>query len=62
MANEKRDDRREFEVNGKTYAVRVPTVQEIKEANETRSRTFNEALNRGDMLREQLEAELRKRE
>ena len=56
------DDKRDFEVNGKQYAVRVPTVQEIKEANETRSRTFNEALNRGDLLREQLESELRKRE
>ena len=55
-------DKREFEVGGKQYAVRVPTVQEIKEANETRSRTFNEALQRGDMLREQLESELRKRE
>ena len=56
------DDKRDFTVNGKEYAVRVPTVQEIKEANETRSRTFNDALQRGDMLREQLESELRKRE
>jgi hypothetical protein len=55
------DDRRMFEVNGTTYAVRIPKVQDIKEANELRSRTFNEALSRGDLLRDQLESELRKR-
>jgi hypothetical protein len=55
------DDRREFEVDGTTYAVRIPKVQDIKEANELRSRTFNEALSRGDLLRDQLESELRKR-
>jgi hypothetical protein len=55
------NDRREFEVNGTTYAVRIPKVQDIKEANELRSRTFNEALSRGDLLRDQLESELRKR-
>ena len=55
------DDRRTFEVNGTAYAVRIPKVQDIKEANELRSRTFNEALSRGDLLRDQLESELRKR-
>ena len=55
------DDRRTFEVNDTTYAVRIPKVQDIKEANELRSRTFNEALARGDLLRDQLESELRKR-
>ena len=55
------EDRRTFEVEGTTYAVRIPKVQEIKEANELRSRTFNEALSRGDLLRDQLESELRKR-
>ena len=55
------DDRRTFEVNETTYAVRIPKVQDIKEANELRSRTFNEALSRGDLLRDQLESELRKR-
>ena len=55
------NDRRTFEVDGTTYAVRIPKVQDIKEANELRSRTFNEALARGDLLRDQLESELRKR-
>lgn len=55
------NDRRTFEVDGTTYAVRIPKVQDIKEANELRSRTFNEALSRGDLLRDQLESELRKR-
>ena len=55
------DDRRTFKVDETSYAVRIPKVQEIKEANELRSRTFNEALARGDLLRDQLESELRKR-
>ena len=54
-------EKRSFEVDGKKYAVRVPTVEEIKEANEIRARSFNEALSRGDLLRDQLEGELRKR-
>ena len=53
--------KRTFEVDGKKYAVRVPTVAEIKGANETRAKAFNEALSRGDLLRDQLETELRKR-
>ena len=55
------DTKRTFEVDGTTYAVRVPTVDEIKGANGIRASTFNEALSRGDMLRDQLEGELRKR-
>ena len=55
------DDRRTFEIDGTTYAVRIPKVQDIKEANALRSRTFNEALSRGDLLRDQLESERRKR-
>lgn len=54
------DDKKTFEVDGKKYAVRKPTVDEIRKANEVRSKAFNEALQRGDMLREQLESELRK--
>ena len=50
------DDKKTFEVDGKKYAVRKPTVDEIRKANEVRSKAFN-----GDMLREQLESELRKR-
>ena len=53
--------KRSFEVDGKKYATRVPTVEEIKKANETRAKAFNEALGRGDLLRDQLEGELRKR-
>ena len=55
------DKKRTFEVEGKKYAVRVPTVDEIKKANETRAKTFNDALSRGDLLRDQLETELRNR-
>jgi len=53
--------KRSFEVEGKMYAVRIPTVDEIKRANETRAKAFNDALGRGDLLRDQLEGELRKR-
>ena len=53
----------EVEVDGelKNFAVRVPTVDEIQKANEMRATTFNESLSRGDLLRDQLEGELRKR-
>jgi hypothetical protein len=52
---------RKFEVNGTKYAVRVPSIDEMKRANERRATTFNESLSRGDLLRDQLESELRKR-
>ena len=55
------ENKKNFEVKGKMYAVRRPKVDEIRKANEVRSKSFNEALQRGDMLREQLESELRKR-
>ena len=61
MPKEKNKTRREFTVEGKKYAVRVPQVQDIKEANEMRAKTFNTSLSRGDLLRDQLEGELRKR-
>ena len=48
------DNKKSFDVGDKKYAVRKPTVEEIRKANEVRSKTFNEALQRGDMLREQL--------
>ena len=54
-------DKKTFEVNGLKYAVRVPTVDELKRAGESQSKTFNEAISRGDLLRDQLEGELRKR-
>ena len=53
--------RRTFEVDGKKYAVRVPQIDEIRGANEIRAKSFNDALSRGDLLRDQLEGELRKR-
>ena len=55
------ENKKSFDVDGKMYAVRRPKVDEIRKANEVRSQSFNEALQRGDMLREQLESELRKR-
>ena len=56
-------DKRTFSVSGhdQKYAVRVPTVDEIRKANAIRATAFNEALGRGDLLRDQLETELRNR-
>ena len=56
-------DKRTFKVEGheQEYAVRVPTVDEIRKANAIRATSFNEALGRGDLLRDQLEIELRNR-
>ena len=56
-------DKRTFTVDDheKKYAVRVPTVDEIRKANAIRATTFNESLGRGDLLRDQLEGELRNR-
>lgn len=58
---EKLEDRRVFEVEGKQYAVRRPTMQELVKANEMRRKTFNEELSAGTLLRDQLDEELRKR-
>ena len=54
-------DSRTFEVDGKKYKVIKPTLEVLNEATKLRSRTFNEALQAGDMLREQLEDQLKKR-
>lgn len=54
-------DKRVFEVNEVKYAVRRPTMQELTEANKIRSETFNMELQAGSLLRDQLDAELRKR-
>ena len=56
------NNQREFEYGGVNYAVKRPSPDTIKRANALRSKTFNEALQRGDLLRDQLDSELRKRE
>ena len=61
MATEEENVKRVFEHNGIKYAVTRPTVQQQQEANKLRSKTFNEALRNGDLLRDQLDSELRKR-
>ena len=61
MAEDTDTKKRRFNILDKKYAVRMPTVDEIKQANEARATAFNEALNRGDLLRDQLDGELRKR-
>jgi len=58
---DKLEDRRVFTVEGKGYAVRMPTMQELVKANELRRKTFNEELTAGTLLRDQLDEELRKR-
>tara|TARA_R110000824_G_scaffold128568_3_gene289490 strand:+ start:19550 stop:20536 length:987 start_codon:yes stop_codon:yes gene_type:complete len=61
MSKDKENTKRTFEIEGKTYAVVRPSVETLKRGTEIRSKTFNEALQGGDMLRDQLEGELRKR-
>ena len=56
------NNQREFEYGGVNYAVKRPSPDTIKRSNALRSKTFNEALQRGDLLRDQLDSELRKRE
>ena len=51
-----------FTVDGIKYRVIRPNLEVLNEANKIRSKTFNEALQRGDLLRDQLENELRKRD
>jgi len=53
--------KRTFEVDGVEYAVRRPKMEELVKANEQRRKVFNEELEAGSLLRDQLEAELRKR-
>ena len=55
-------DKREFDVDGVRYAVRRPTFEEFTTANQKRAAAFNESLQRGDLLRDQLDNELRKRD
>ena len=61
MAKEEENVKRVFEHNGIKYAVTRPTVKQQQEANKLRSKTFNDALRNGDLLRDQLDSELRKR-
>ena len=57
-----RKEKRPFKYDDKKYAVRRPRVEDVKQANELRAKTFNQALQEGDLLRDQLDNELRKRE
>ena len=61
MAKEEENVKRVFEFNGIKYAVNRPTVTQQQDANKLRSKTFNDALRNGDLLRDQLDSELRKR-
>ena len=61
MAKEEEKKERSFEHNGIKYKVRRPSVEESQAANQLRSKTFNQALKNGDILRDQLDSELRKR-
>tara|TARA_Y100001938_G_scaffold118101_1_gene163112 strand:+ start:4236 stop:5168 length:933 start_codon:yes stop_codon:yes gene_type:complete len=55
-------DKRTFEFADEQYAVIRPKIEHVKQANELRAKIFNEALQNGDLLRDQLDNELRKRE
>ena len=61
MAPEESNVKRTFEQNGIKYAVNRPSVKQQQAANKLRSKTFNDALRNGDLLRDQLDSELRKR-
>jgi len=61
MAKEEENVKRVFENNGIKYAVTRPTVKQQQIANKLRSKTFNDALRNGDLLRDQLDSQLRKR-
>ena len=54
-------EKRVFELDGKKYAVKKPTMEQVIKANEIHKATFNEELSKGTLLRAQLEEELRKR-
>lgn len=56
-----KQDFRVFEMDGVQYKVIKPKLDVINEAAKIRSRIFNESLQAGDMLRDQLEDQLRKR-
>lgn len=55
------EDKRDFKVGSLKLTVKRPTVDDIKEADRLRSQTFTEALEAGDLLRDQLDEVLRKR-
>ena len=59
MAEEKKA--RSFEHGGTKYLLLRPSVKQQQQANKIRSQTFNEALANGDLLRDQLDAALRKK-
>jgi hypothetical protein len=59
---EKKKDKRDFEVEGVKYSVVRPNIQVLTGANKIRRETFNQELESGSLLRDQLEEELRKRE
>ncbi len=61
MAKEEGKTERSFQHNGIKYMVRRPTVEESQSANRLRSKTFNQSLKNGDILRDQMDSELRKR-
>lgn len=58
---EEQEPKRVFEVDGKEYAVRRPTMQELVKANELHRETFQRELSNNTLLRRELEDELRKR-
>jgi hypothetical protein len=59
---EKKKEKRDFEVDGVKYSVIRPNIQILTGANKIRRETFNQELEAGSLLRDQLEEELRKRE
>lgn len=61
MSNDVKKDRRVFKHKGKEYAVVRPTIQLLTEANKLRAKTFNEELQNGTIIRDQLDSVLRKR-
>jgi len=58
----KKAARREFTVNGETYAIVQPSIEVINEADKIRGEVYNKELQSGTLLREQLETELKKRD
>ena len=55
-------DSRVFTVAGTEYKVIKPTLEVLNEATKIRSKVFTEAFQAGELLRDQLENQLRKRE
>jgi hypothetical protein len=55
------DDNGEAQLVTKEFAVKIPDFKILSEANKIRSKVFNESLQTGDLLRDQVDDELRKR-